>query len=263
MTGCSAKNGAVIYALGNITLDGCSITGNSAATSGGALYMSGSGAISLTDCSITGNSAATSGGAIYMTGAGTTSLTGCSITGCSAPNGAAVYADRNATLDGCSITGNNATSGGAVQVHAASRSLYLQGSIQIKNNTFNGTPGHNFYLNYDAETIINASGLASDAEVYVYTSDDWQNSRGTYGKVFGSYSDDANLNRIFNERITDENDLPVQGIAYDGNRISWQGYDVELNVLSSSDNTTPLSGARFSRHYRCPRQSGHPVAARN
>ncbi len=115
---------AVDKANGNITLTGCTLSGNSAAKSGGAVYSKGAGTRQFTDClfdtnKVTGGSG--EGGAVYVT-AGTVTLTGTDpakavFKGNSAYNGGAatVLSDGTFTANGYNFEGNHASyNGGAI-----------------------------------------------------------------------------------------------------------------------------------------------------
>jgi len=72
-------SGGGIFNSGDLTLAGCTLSGNSADYGGG---IFNSGELTLTDCTISGNSARSSGGGVYNYG--TATLTGCTVSGNSA-----------------------------------------------------------------------------------------------------------------------------------------------------------------------------------
>ena len=76
---------------GAVSVENCTISGNSAATSGGGIY---GGFIEISNSTISGNSAGTSGGGIYELGASHEvwlRVTNSTITGNSAPSGGGIY----------------------------------------------------------------------------------------------------------------------------------------------------------------------------
>ena len=113
------RGGAAVYVDGASqkdrrgTIKGLTISGNTSAVSGGAVYVNAA-YTSISDCSITGNTAARSGGGVCVKGSDF-SLSNCTITGnvCNTAGdnyeGGGVYVDNDydITLSGkCTITGN-------------------------------------------------------------------------------------------------------------------------------------------------------------
>ena len=110
-----------LIAGGNIvTLRGLTLTGGSSA-GGGAIYANPASVLSLESCTLTGNTAtSTGGGAIFCDAASVTlshcTLTGntCTVTGTGTPGGGAIFAQVNGTLDlnDCILSGNALIAGG-------------------------------------------------------------------------------------------------------------------------------------------------------
>ena len=253
-TACKATNrssndyarGGGLFANGNSTITNCIFTGCES-RNGGAMSVAGGSmsGVTFTDpVSGVGCTATEKGGALYVQGSFT--MNGGEITGCTAKNGAAVYATDTFTQNGGEVTGNNATVGGAME---ASGSVRFKGSAKVYGNTINSELGHNVYLNEDSAARIYATGLADDAEVNVFVTDAMKGKRGYAGRMFGAYTDDANLNRIISERFIDSKDQPLHGTTsttFEGDkRIAWQGEDTLLTVVSAADGTTPVADARF------------------
>ncbi len=102
----------------SLTLDDCTIGGNSAVYGGG---IFNSGTVTLNDCTISGNTAAHRGGGIDNTAGGTAILNDCTIFGnlavinggSYAHDGGALFNGGTATLTSCTVTGNSAASGGS------------------------------------------------------------------------------------------------------------------------------------------------------
>jgi hypothetical protein len=112
ITGGSDSNGGGLANYGgNLTLTGCTVSGNYAGSYGGGLYSNSSGTTTLTDCTVSGNSAGNGAG---LWNSGTATLTDSAVTGNSnvlffnAYRGAGgVYNDRgNLTLTDCTVSGN-------------------------------------------------------------------------------------------------------------------------------------------------------------
>jgi CSLREA domain-containing protein len=61
----SAASGGAIYAEGPVVLSTFTLSGNSATTNGGAIFMAGSG-LTLTDVAVTNNTATSAGGGLYL-----------------------------------------------------------------------------------------------------------------------------------------------------------------------------------------------------
>ena len=65
---------------GTATLNSCTISNNTAASSGGGLQTAG-GTLTLTNCTVSGNSAGNNGGGLYSSNGGTTTLSDCTCPG--------------------------------------------------------------------------------------------------------------------------------------------------------------------------------------
>ena len=154
--GRAAQGGAINIGGGNVVLANCTLSGNTATSSGGgAIFNAGSGALSLTNCTLSGNTANSSdGGAINSNGFSTLTLTNCTLSGNSANDGGtpgnggtggAIFNNfGDVTVTGCTLSGNAAANGGAINNLAV---------LAVTNSTFAG----NRALNNGA--AINNSGL--------------------------------------------------------------------------------------------------------
>lgn len=161
-TGNSGTHGGAINGgnNSNITITGCTFTGNSSSQTGGAVNGAGSATLNVSGCTFTGNTAAGNGGAVSMakgtitgstfTGNSTTAsggainstasnaanlvVTNCTVTGNTAKTGGGVYAPGKnyLTLDGCTVTGNTSTSnqGHDVQMAGTATNLVVKTSSQ-------------------------------------------------------------------------------------------------------------------------------------
>lgn len=96
--------GGAIYAKGNLSLKGCTITGNTSSNKGGGIYSVGD--LSMSDgCIVSGNQSSSYGG-IYAGGSDLT-ITGCTISKNSANNCGGITAEAdNTEISNTEITGN-------------------------------------------------------------------------------------------------------------------------------------------------------------
>jgi predicted outer membrane repeat protein len=129
----SARFGGAITAYNHpLSLSDCTFLDNTAWNgSGGAIEVATLN-LTLSHCTLTGNSAHTSGvsgvGGAIATTLASTMLTDCTLSGNSAVTGGAIYSNQNQgnslTLSGCTITGNSATSkGGGIYIFAGNASV--------------------------------------------------------------------------------------------------------------------------------------------
>lgn len=198
----------------------------------------------ITNCVTTGN-----GGGVCVNN-GTFTMNGGTIAECSANNGGGVYlVDRTTVklvMNGGAITGCNAkTTGGAVVTAGANARINFSGNPVVMGNTLNGTTACNVHLNYDNNLIINASGLAADAEIGIYTTGLETNTGSVYykhgreGTPFGTWLQpwtDADNPQCF---VNDRNDeLRGSRGAQGSQLIYWaQNYRLEIDAKVVSDLT--------------------------
>ena len=122
LTGCTISGniagtpglGGGLDNYGTVNLAGCTISKNTAMTSGsgsdgGGLENEKSGTASLTGCTLNGNDANVGGG---LNGFGTLNLTDCTLTGNSAKYSGGLNGFGTLNLTACTITGNSASDGG-------------------------------------------------------------------------------------------------------------------------------------------------------
>ena len=200
-----APFGGGITNAGNLTLTGCTLSGNSAIApfnygSGGGLYNSGTAA--LANCTLTGNLAGALGGAAFNRGS--LALTNCTVSGnsntLSDSNGGAIQADSGTlTLADCTFTGNSSYAGGALfnffsntsitnctfagnfadvggGVYVYSGSVTLANCTLVGNTTFQGG-GLNLY---SGTTTLNNSVVAGNTSTYFHVPDDIFNNAGAF-----------------------------------------------------------------------------------
>ena len=142
-------NGGGVYmnSAPEVTMNGGSITGNTAANNGGGVYAF-SGTFTMNDGTIAGNKAtAKNGGGVYANGSTTFTMTGGTIGGSTAADanaakyGGGVYVKNGAfTMSGGKVTGNSASKdGGGVRLDKGT--FNMSGSAVISRNTADGYGG--------------------------------------------------------------------------------------------------------------------------
>lgn len=201
----SGENGGGLYAgSGSVTLSGVSLSQNISGACGGAVYVLSGTLTANAATSLTGNTAGQNGGGAYV-GSGSAALTGPSMTGNSAVNGSAFFVQTGkAVFSGGSYTGNVSSDGGAVGMGSTSARLTFSGDVRIENNTL-GTgseaPRSNLYLDQDSDDVLNMAGLGANAAIGIYVPDSLTTQRDVPGARFASYTSDANVDRITNDRF--------------------------------------------------------------
>ena len=142
-------NGGGVYmnSAPEVTMNGGSITGNTAANNGGGVYAF-SGTFTMNDGTIAGNKAtAKNGGGVYANGSTTFTMTGGTIGGSTAADanaakyGGGVYVKNGTfTMSGGKVTGNSASKdGGGVRLDKGT--FNMSGSAVISRNTADGYGG--------------------------------------------------------------------------------------------------------------------------
>jgi len=188
-----ADGGAVLDFVGNLTVNNCSFSGNSAVDRGGAIADAG-GNLTVNNCTFSGNTANGTapytglGGAIaaYPSGANistaypTVSINNSTFSGNTATDGGAIYDSGmlfNAkkpqmAISGCSFSGNSATNGGAVYLDPG-----CSENVTISNTSF---------LNNTA-TQQGGAIYAPPGVLLTVTQDTF--SGNTPNNIYGSYTD--------------------------------------------------------------------------
>ena len=137
-------NGGGVYmnSAPEVTMNGGSITGNTAANNGGGVYAF-SGTFTMENGTISGNKAtAKNGGGVYVHNSGAFTMNSGSISGNSATqNGGGVYVKNGTfTMSGGKVTGNSASKdGGGVRLDKGT--FNMSGSAVISRNTADGYGG--------------------------------------------------------------------------------------------------------------------------
>jgi fibronectin-binding autotransporter adhesin len=157
----SAQKGGAVVNNGTLTLNECTLTGNTA-TNGGAIYNTG--ALTLTNSTLSANSAYEVGGAIDNPGS--LSMTDCTISGNSAfAGGAAIYSglyqsqpNNSLTLNGCTIARNSKPDGDAAAINCTR--VTLNDTIVAYSGSggdIRGTASGSNNLIDDASTVVGLS----------------------------------------------------------------------------------------------------------
>ncbi|MGJ8641072.1 MAG: choice-of-anchor Q domain-containing protein [Opitutaceae bacterium] len=194
----TAGGGAIYNDHAELSLNNCTISGNSASSYGGGIYSNGESgdvSLSLTGCTISGNSGSRGGGiGSYSSTLGNAelSLTSCTVFGNSAGGGGGGVAIQNfssnslVSFTACTLSGNSAGYGGG-GIYAISRHV---GADLILENTIlagNIAPVDTDMLVSDFYTLSllgknlmsDSSGLTDDALIVV--SDPMLSPLGDYG----------------------------------------------------------------------------------
>ena len=130
--GKNKKSGGGIEVSGDLTMNSCTISGNTSAGAGGGIYVSDSGELALNNCTISGNTATGAGGGVYLSQYSSLTANNCTITGNHAyTNGGGIYSDSTLTLSNCTISDNIAAgNGGGIYGYNAEPSVGV-GSLII------------------------------------------------------------------------------------------------------------------------------------
>jgi hypothetical protein len=160
--------GGGIFCRGRVDLLNCSLVANTVSLGNsyaGGIACDEGGEVRLTACTLTGNSAAASGGAIYNN-LGTVTLTNCTLANNSADSGGAIFADTGfaitssgTTLTHCTLALNHSTgtppgSDGGGAIDNLSGTLTLTACILAGNTAVTGT-GPDLWMEGDALTATN------------------------------------------------------------------------------------------------------------
>ena len=173
------------------------------AANGGAVAAAPNASVTFTSGTISANTAANRGGAFYLD-SGSVTLTGPTLTGNTAVNGSAVFVNTGrAAFTGGAYTANVSANGGAVGVGSVSARLTFTGNVQIQDNklgTADSGTVSNVYLNQDSDDILSMTGLGDSASIGIYVPDALTEKRDVPGARFASYTSDANVGKLKNDR---------------------------------------------------------------
>ena len=185
-------NGGGVYmnSAPEVTMNGGSITGNTAANNGGGVYAF-SGTFTMNDGTIAGNKAtAKNGGGVYANGSTTFTMTGGTIGGSTAADantakyGGGVYVKNGTfTMSGGKVTGNSATKdGGGVRLDKGT--FHMSGSAVISRNTTD-TYGGGVDVNNGSFTMSGGSITGNNA---AGDSPNWSGGGGVFVYDGGSFT---------------------------------------------------------------------------
>ena len=258
----TAKAGGAVY-LGsnaNAGISGCTISGNTA-VNGGAIYNNSPGlpetnktkplsGLTISSGTISGNTASSNGGAVYLAGDATASMSGGSIYRSTAERGAGVFAANNASMEisGGNITNNEAVSGGGVGMFNDSSMTMLGGTISGNR----ATNGGGVYTDNSATLDIqggdihsntataNGGGVYHAAGVFALSGD---------GKI--TSNDAANGGGVFNssDGVVAEGDEPgVPGFILSGGSINNNKATVDGAGIYVASGSADLSGGSVTNN---------------
>jgi predicted outer membrane repeat protein len=148
-------NGGALYNSGTVSLTGCTISGNTAASSdGGGLFSSGT--TSLTNCTVSSNAASYGGG--LENKSGTMTLTDCTIADNGSGNlsggttGGGIYNRATVTLTDCTVTGNTGYTGGGLKNGSGSTADLTDCTFNANSAKYSGGLG-----NYGTVTLTDST----------------------------------------------------------------------------------------------------------
>jgi predicted outer membrane repeat protein len=173
-------------------MDGGVISGNSAALSGGGIYMNNS-TVTMNDGVISGNSAVgsisgtDSGGGIFLTGSSTFTMDGGVISGNSAAlSGGGVYLFTGTFIMNRGVISGNfaSSSGGGINVSASGKFAKIGGTIYGYDNAAPDDPNSN--------VVKNSSGVIQNGQghtAYINNSYRKETTVGPENQLYYSYPD--------------------------------------------------------------------------
>jgi hypothetical protein len=161
-----AADGGGIYNAGTLTLGGCTISNNQA-TEGGGIYNAAGATLTISQSTLSGDSAAGMGGAIYNSGAagahssGIATISGCTLSGDTGAYGGGVYNSGTATVSGCTLSGDTAalSENGSVTGPGYGGGIYNTGALTVLDSIFSGNYD---YLQSGGQYLDNIYGPYTD-----------------------------------------------------------------------------------------------------
>ena len=229
----SAFSGGAIENIGTLTVNTCTFTNNTATDVGGAIHNY-QGIITITNSNFSGNNGKFRGGAIdsYLN---TSTITNCTFTDNTGTNGGAVYNDENnLTIVSCTFTDNTATDGGAIyNVGGEYISIATITNDTFTNNTAYDAGGA--INNYDGtlnvtNTTFTGNTASGGGAIYnnyysmTVTGTNFTNNTAIYGGAINNQG----VNNTFNCT----SNTFTNNTATDGGAI--YNYDGSINVTSNT-----------------------------
>lgn len=175
-TGPEPGNGGGLHltGAGTVTVDGGTVSGNTASAEGGGLWNSGAGTMSITDVTVTGNTAsgadATQGGGGVFAEAGpdgVTTITGGTISdnvadGAAGSGGGVLNDQATVVVEGTTISGNTAVrAGGGVEANIGSTTLT---DVTLDANETGDAPGNGggLHVTGAGEAVVTGSTVTDN-----------------------------------------------------------------------------------------------------
>lgn len=262
------KSGGVYVEGGSFTMDGGTITGNSATENGGGVYVT-SGSFTMNGGTITENSAEDNGGGVYVSsGYGKFEMSDGTISGNTAKLGGGVYSlGGDIDMDGGAITGNSAEesgggvnavggctfemSDGSISGNIAKRggggvfvgdgvTFALSGNAEISSNTAEAGGGVQSAGTVEMSDNATVFGNAAKFGGGVYSSVEFTMNGGSISGNTASADDysDARGGGVFNYGI-----FTAIGGAIEGNRVNAVGGNAAYGGGMYSTGTLNVAGA--------------------
>jgi filamentous hemagglutinin family protein len=232
----------VTIPVGNVTLNGLTITGGNTNSNGGGINFTGTGTLNVTNSIISGNTAGDAdlggGGGIYVD-RGTLSVTNSTISNNTAPRGGGIRlrggaGTANATISNSTISNNTATDGGGI---------FNRQSLTITNSTISGNTASNNGggIFTDGDAARDVVNLLNNVTITNNTADSDNSGVGDGGGIFrGTFSFGgitATTVSIRNTIIAGNFDRPNNSTAGTPD-VSGTFIDQGNNLIGKSDGST-------------------------
>ena len=153
-----SNGGGALFNEDTVTLNNCTLSGNTAGRGGG---VSNKGTLTLNSCTLSGNTSRNSGGAIYNSG--TLTLNSCTLSGnTSDALGGGILSSGTLTLNSSTLSGNSAGNGGGIFIFSGtfnSSNTIVAGNTAGTNPDLSGTINSGDYnlIGNSQGTIFGAS----------------------------------------------------------------------------------------------------------
>jgi hypothetical protein len=155
--------GGAFLNLGTLTVNGCTMSNNSAAGVNGTSPYGGGignfGTLTVTGCTLSGNFAGDGGGGIFIVPGSTATVQSTTLSGNSASEGGGIDNQGTMTVSGCTLTGNSASDGGGI---ANSGVLTVSGCTLSSNSAVDGGGIGNFAVGNFCTLTIQSSTLSGN-----------------------------------------------------------------------------------------------------
>jgi predicted outer membrane repeat protein len=156
---------AVGQSSGSLALSDCTLSGNSAAVRGGAVYVKDASAVSIVRSTLANNSSGSSGGAVYFQSGGTCEVFDSTFFGnvAGGGGGAMQFAFTATTLRNCTVVQNTANYGGGVSVLGVLTSFVSENCTVALNKASSGAGGIETVSTIVLESVIVANNSGPTA----------------------------------------------------------------------------------------------------